>query len=138
MSHQTETRITASKVHHDRRVIILPQYLGAHMLIGEKLIYAYMESLCEGYKGGMWDFYETSNGAFFMAPQQDEKCRITWADNWYEGTMSAEAAGLTATLYAFSHLANQTRQGRLIELFHALREFAMDHPEAGEIMGAID
>jgi len=138
LSQHGERKITAIKVDPDRQLDILPKYLGAHMLLGEDLIYAYMRRLCESYQGGLWSFYETSNGAFFMAPEQEEKCLITWADNWYEGTMSAEAAGLTATLYAIGHLANQTRQDRFIELFHALREFAMDHPEAGEVMAAID
>jgi hypothetical protein len=73
-----------------------------------------------------------------MAPQMDKECLITWDGNGYEGTMSAEAAGLTASLYALNHLANHTRQERIIDLYYDLLKAAMDHPEAAEIMGAID
>jgi hypothetical protein len=55
--------------------------------------------------------------------------------------LSADALGITACLYAYSHLSFNRRDG-LAELcaeqFHLLREYALDHPEAGGIMAAID
>jgi len=142
---QTTTQTKATLVAEENRLNILPGYLGKHMLMGEKLVYAYMEKLTEGeYRGGYWDFYETpedenGNRAFFMVPKTDlDHYEIIWEGNGYEGDMSPEAAGITACLFAFNHVANMTEDDQAIELFYALRNFAISHPEAEAIFAAID
>jgi hypothetical protein len=52
--------------------------------------------------------------------------------------MSADAAGITVCLFAFSHLAFQIDDRDIVEHFHLLREFALQHPEASKILAAID
>ena len=52
--------------------------------------------------------------------------------------MSAEAAGIIATLFAFSHLSFQYQSERLTEGYGRLYAYSADHAEAAEIFQAID
>ncbi len=64
--------------------------------------------------------------------------RLSVDSNGYEGRMSADAAGITVCLFAFSLLSFE-RQGDVYSRhFHWLRDFALGHVEAGEIFAAID
>lgn len=131
-------QITATLVGENDRLRILPQYCGArYMLVVENAVYDWMGCLDGTYSGGQWEFYELSNGGFFMALSGVESCNID-APNMYSGKMSAEAAGITVTLYALNYVANQTAQRQIIDLYHALREYAMRHFEWSEICAAID
>jgi hypothetical protein len=137
----TTTAIAATKVPEEARLDFLPKLFGRHFMKGEMLVYTFMGKLCSAYKGGYWEFYTLSNGSGFMVPVlpgDPERLDISWADNAYEGSMSPEAAGIVASLYALNYLANMTEEDAMIEAFHALREFAVYHPESREIMGAID
>ncbi|MNG28751.1 Antirestriction protein KlcA [compost metagenome] len=51
--------------------------------------------------------------------------------------MSADAAGITASLFAICDLA-QGGDEKLIDAYYALRDFAAEHAEANEIYSAID
>lgn len=54
--------------------------------------------------------------------------------------LSPDALGITACLYAFSHLSfgdGQLAQ-TCAEQYHLLREYVFEHPEAKAIMQAID
>jgi hypothetical protein len=74
-----------------------------------------------------------------MAPDTDEPFDVS-CDNGFEGRMSPCAFGIAVCLYAFSHLS--FAGDRLAEIcstqFHLLREYALDHREAGAILAAID
>ena len=54
-----------------------------------------------------------------------------------QGEMSAEALGITACLYAYSHLSFGGNE-ICAEQYHLVRDYAMDHPEVREILAAID
>ena len=62
------------------------------------------------------------------------------SDNGFEGKLSGDALGITACLYAYSHLS--FGDGAFAETcarqYHWLREYAMDHAEARAIIAAID
>ncbi|MGH7117509.1 MAG: antirestriction protein [Acetobacteraceae bacterium] len=59
--------------------------------------------------------------------------------NGYGGHMSAEAAGINATLFALSSLSFKYPDAQILaERFHQLRAFALDHSEASAILAAID
>ena len=93
----------------------------------------------EGYSGGLWDYYETKNGAFFMSPQADEKLKWSNPDNYSEGEISAEALGIIACLYAFSHMSFRHQDNEAFgNQYHKLRESIYKHPEASMIFRAID
>jgi len=136
----TINNVTSSLVADaDRRVQFLPRFFSRYMLKVEARIFAQMGKLCDSYHGGYWNFYELSNGGAFMAPASDKPLLIDVEGNGYHGSLSAEAAGITATLFALSRLSFQHPEAELLaERFHQLREFALDHPEASGIFAAID
>ncbi len=73
-----------------------------------------------------------------MAPDTDVIFSVS-SDNGYEGTMSADALGITACLYAYSHLSFDPKLTEICaEHYHLLREFMLDHDEARSILAAID
>jgi hypothetical protein len=91
------------------------------------------------YSGGFWDFYETSNGAFFMTPSSDTPFQWSNPMNFSEGEVSAEALGIIACLYAYSHMSfKHTKNESFGKQYHKLREFSYNHPEAVMISRAID
>ncbi|PJR61378.1 antirestriction protein [Klebsiella sp. K-Nf6] len=46
--------------------------------------------------------------------------------------------GITLSLFALGQIANTTEEDSDILLYHALRDYALDHSESVEIMAAID
>ena len=105
----------------------------------EPAIYKFAEYLSSEYNGGYWDFFTLSNGGFYIAPRNDAPYRVS-SDNGFKGSMSAEALGVTACLYAYSNLS--FGEGKFGETcadhYHRLREFVMGHAEAWGILAAID
>ena len=91
------------------------------------------------YRGGYWEFNALSNGGFYMSPRSTAVSDVS-SENGFEGQMSAEALGIAACLYAYSHLSfgGGAFAETCADQFHLLREYAMDHAEARAIVAAID
>jgi hypothetical protein len=132
------TTITLREIPEDERLEVLPRHFGRHMLTVEGAVYEFMRRLVPDYIGGFWQFVELSNGGFYMSPEPAKTFNISVEGNGYEGTMSAHAAGITACLFAFSHLSFQIRDESLSNHYYWLREFVFEHPEASAILAAID
>ena len=134
----TASEVSALRVDDLRRMGTLPRYFGDRAMRFESAVYNFMHRLSPDYRGGFWQFYELSNGGFYMAPDR-ESYRLSIDSNGYEGTMSADAAGITVCLFACSHLSFQdTRFDLYAQRYHQLREFAIEHSEAAQIFAAID
>ena len=130
----------ATLVPEARRMAFLPALFSpALMLIGERAVYQFMSWLApDDYTGGLWQFHEREGQALFLSPDSDKRFRIFCETNGYMGEVSAEAAGIIATLFALSHLSFRHEADQLSEAYMRLYEFAGDHLEAGEIFMAID
>jgi hypothetical protein len=121
------------------RMEFLPRHFGRHMLTVEDAVYTFMCHLVDQYTGGFWHFYELSNGGGYLAPEMGtEKVMVRVDGNGFSGEMSAEAAGITACLFALSHLSFQVHTDTISNHFYQLREFALEHPERRAIFAAID
>lgn len=97
-------------------------------------------ALSEQYDGGYWEFYVLSNGGFYMAPTGRETFHVVCA-NGFEGDLSADAFGITASLYAHSLLsfaADKALAEECARQYHWLREYAGQHREADAIWRAVD
>lgn len=136
-----------------RQRIDYPAKLFGHQFpfVLEPNIFHMAAMLSADYKGGFWQFYALSHGGFYMAPEETETAQTTEtsktfrlsAPNGYEGTLSANAMGITACLYAYSHLSMSHRYSSdfaqvCAVQYHLLREFAMGHAEEAAIWRAID
>lgn len=122
----------------EERLSMLPKYFPGLYLRVEALIYNWMGRLCLSYNGGYWHMYELSNGAFYMAPQTEKRFETLCPGFGASVELSADAAGLVACLYAVNQLANQTESDHYIKFYHRLRDYALEHAEAGNIFKAID
>lgn len=144
MNDTTEyTPVTASLIASTDRMKFYPAAFGkTHMMRGEALVFDYMGRLSQDYKAAFWHFYELSNGGYYMAPAIDTEMHVEVAGNWFSGSMPADAAGIVATLFALGQLAAEaqdTKEGDvLINRYHALREYALEHANSTAILRAID
>ena len=132
--------VTRELVPEDQRMAVAEKLFGIHFpLQMEPVIYGITERIARGYKGGYWDFYTLSNGGFYMVPTGDESFHVK-CDNMFEGDLSADALGITACLYAYSHLS--FINGRFARVsachYHRLREYMFEHAEVKAILGATD
>ena len=106
----------------------------------EPAIYAIAGNIASEYSGAYWAFYTLSNGGFYMAPDLDKLYAVSCI-NGYEGSLSADALGITTCLYAYSHLSFSSDPAFAeccANHYHLLREFMLEHAEAGSILKAID
>ena len=104
----------------------------------EPFIYDMARTLSGDDTGGYWNMYELTNGGFYMAPDSDTPFHVTCM-NGYEGTLSADAFGLTVTLYCYSNLSfSEELEDVCTEQFHLLREYMFLHREVKAILSAID
>ena len=138
--------ITATQVPEHQRLNFLPRVFGPRLaLLGESAVFDWMGHLCPDYSGGYWQFFDLSNGGFFMAldegscptSESTPLLRISVEGNGYTGTLSAEAAGVLVTLFALNHLLFAGHHG-LIDAYDALTDFARQHPEVRAITRALD
>jgi hypothetical protein len=134
----TVQKIEAREIPNDERLQILPRHFGRHMLTVEYAVYAFMRKLANQYAGGYWNYFELSNGGFYIAPKHATSFNVCIDTNGFEGQMSADAAGITACLFALSHLSFQIQHESIASHFHQLRDYALEHAEASVILAAID
>lgn len=144
MTHQTETTsmpLICSRVATERLPEMLPRYTRDNIsaINLKRMIYMVMAEYSDDECGGDWLVWELSNDSFYMAPSdKNTTFSMQCGGNFYDGTMTGDAAGVVVCLVAFCRMAEITEQERFIELFYGLREWAMEHPEASSIFAAID
>lgn len=140
MSNDTLVKLSATLVPEDRREMFLPTLFGLPLLIvAENAVYSLMDRLSpRHYGGGFWNFYEIDGQPLFLAPTSKPRLRIESEITEYRGEVSAEAAGIIATLFAFSHLSFRFESDFLAQGYERLYGYLDGHPEASAIFQAID
>jgi hypothetical protein len=132
--------IERSRLNELARLSHAGKLFGVYFTHVETLVYRVAGALSREYDGGYWDFYALSHGGFYQAPNADRPFYVV-CDNMFEGALSADALGITACLYAYSHLSfsrNRELGQMFAQHYHLLREYMLEHPEAGDILQAID
>jgi hypothetical protein len=135
-----DTTVTRQLVADKLRTNITADLFGVYFPLQlEPFVYAMTSKLSEDYSGGYWHFYQLSNGGFYMAPDSDGQYAVV-SENGFEGFMSGDALGISACLYAYSHLSfGETDFADTCgQQYHLLREFMFEHGEVGDILRAID
>lgn len=132
------SRIRAVKVAHHQRLGFLPRMFGPrHFLRGEQTIYAWARLLCPAYEGGYWEFFELGNGGFYMAPELPGPLQLRVETNDFEGSVSADTAGVIVSLFAINHLLFQGCD-HLVTQWDRLHDYACGRADAPLILRAID
>lgn len=130
--------ITKTTCPDEKRMDFLPNNVGSRFLQYEHLTFAFMDKACEQYGGGSWDFHSLSNGGFYMAPKMNSPLKLAWEDNYFEGEMSADAAGICVSLMAQNAFAWEIDPKKFTDRYHALLDYASQHEEAALIYRFID
>ena len=124
-----------------RRLTITAELFGAWFPMRiEPVVFSFAERLSKDYTGGYWEFYQLSNGGFYMAPAADRLFHLICA-NQFEGDLTADALGITACLYTYSNLSFSGPDAFAdicFDHYHWLREYMMDHADVEAILGATD
>lgn len=135
---QTIKKITKTECPTDLRLDFLPNAVGSRFLQYEHLTFAFMDKASPDYGSGFWNFYSLSNDGFYMAPEIDGELRVAWEDNYFEGKMSADAAGISISLLAQNYFAWHVNRERFADKYHQLLDYAAQHKEAPTIYRFID
>ena len=136
------TPISKTQCAIGQRLYFLPHYLGrAHAEFQNRLFYL-AKQLLEPYDGGYWEFYHLSNGGFVMALDDDDAITVN-SPNGSSAEVNAETASIVVCLMTLSDLsftlqADSDALHKVVTSFHALREFAWEHPSSNTILKLID
>jgi len=141
----TTNNVSSHLVPEADRLAFVDKLFGIHLPMRlEPTVFDMAGRLAPEYYGGYWQFYALSNGGFYMAPRADTIFEVS-CENGFEGKLSADALGIAACLYAYSHLSfgdglTNTGEfaGTCADQYHLLREHMFRHPECRGILGAID
>lgn len=138
MESTTQTvAITATEVPDAYRLSFLPRHFEGVYSKVESAIYDFARLLCPDYTGGYWRMVDLSNGGAYMAPTHAQF--VIQSPNGHTCTVSGDVAGIIATLFALSNLSFELEdEATIVDHFHQLRDFALDHPERENILAAID
>jgi hypothetical protein len=130
--------ITARKVAVSKRLKTLPRHFGRHYLSVERCIFGTMSSLCPDYDGGYWEFWNLSNGGFFMSLPETETYEIIVHGNGFTGQLDGRSAGIVACLFVYSILSFEPKMEHIADHYYWLRDYACDLPTKEQIFAAID
>jgi hypothetical protein len=135
------TIITRKEINTTQRIKHTSDLFGIRFPLNiEPAIYTIASNIAAKYDGDYWEFYSLSNGGFYMAPSLTKIYEVS-CDNGFEGKLSADALGITACLYAYSHLSfsnNASFAEICANHYHLLRGYMLGHKEASAILSAID
>lgn len=137
----TQSIITRQQVSTNQRIQHTADLFGIRFPLNlEPAIYEFTGNMAPKYNGAYWEFYNLTNGGFYMAPSSDKHYLVN-CGNGFEGKLSADALGITACLYAYSHLSfssNTAFAEICTNHYHWLRAYMLEHKEASAILSAID
>ena len=136
------TPISKTQCALGQRLYFLPHYLGrAHAVFQNRLFYL-AKQLLEPYDGGYWEFYHLSNGGFVVALDDDDTITVN-SPNGSSAAVDAETASIVVCLMTLSDLSfnlqtDSDELHKVVTSFHALREFALEHPNSNTILKLVD
>ena len=140
MTNPITQTITMTVVPNSKRPAFLPEKTSAAYLAFETALYGIADNLSRYYDGGYWEFCELSNGGFYCCRDTEDDFDCV-SSNGFECRMSADAFGITATLFALN-CAMDGQSGatleKLVDGYYRLRDYAAGHEEAARIFRMID
>ncbi len=133
-----QPHIVATLIEKEREVELLVRHLGPDWLRFEHGAYQCLMRACEAYRGGLWDFFELSNGGFYMAPAYTGPMRMRCDSKGFVAIMSPEAAGIYACATTLSTL--EATEGNALpgQKLAQLRDFVFQHAERGALSWALE
>jgi hypothetical protein len=126
------------------RLSFLPDLFGEDFLPAEMQVYSLADRYLPQYPGGFWHFIRLPEGGDYMAPDSD-RVHLINADNWFDKTLSGDAAGIVLTALAINRrcwLHHDRGNAGLVKLLMQREEqlwrYIETHPERADICRALD
>ena len=133
-----DSAIAATEVTNGtQRLLCLPNIAGNRCVVLEHTIYDMLRRMSDDYDGGLWTFYNLSNGGFYMAPMADKSFNLS-CENMFEHEVSADTAGIIACAMAYSHLSFLVDGECFANAYQHLSDYIYQHRDAGIIRDALD
>jgi hypothetical protein len=136
-----ETAIACALLSATQRSAHVEDLFGPHFSMQlEPHVFDTASLLSPDYHGGYWEFYDLSNGAFYMAPECETPFHVL-CPNGFEGVLSGDGLGLVVCLYAYSHLsfiAAKPAATTYARMYHLLRDYVVEHREVAQVLRATD
>ena len=136
--------ITRSECLASECLDFLPHYFGNACIAFENRLYAFAQFLLPEYTGGQWSFHHLSNKGCLSVLERDKDATLLLVSpNGFNACMDAVTASIVVNLMAMSDLSFALQHqpslcAQVSRLFHALRDYALEQPNASEILAAID
>lgn len=134
-------------IEEEGRLEALPKVYGMRALEFESLVFHLASELVAGYRGGFWDFYETTDTehgtGVFMAPRGEGELEMCSPNGW-RARLSRVDAGLALCLFATSTLSFRWNRAdtkaceAASQQFAALRALVSARHGAQDILALID
>ena len=136
------TPISKTQCAIGQRLYFLPHYLGRADAVFQNRLFYFAKQFLEPYDGGYWEFCHLSNGGFVMALDDDDTITVN-SPNGSSAAVDAETASIVVCLMTLSDLSfnlqvDSDELHKVITSFHALREFALEHPNSNTILKLVD
>ena len=135
---------TALDVEESDRLSFLPELFGTDFLAAEMQVYALAEKHITDYCGGFWHFIRIPEGGGYMMPDGD-RFHLTNPDNWFDRSVSADAAGIIITALAINRRiwlpyerGDVALTRHLMVQESCLWNFISSHDECAAICAALD
>lgn len=133
--------MTGNRVSDHQRTKFWQTYFGTvkGFATFEVVIFTIMGQFCDEYTGGYWEYCTLPNGGAFICPDLGhETLTLFNMHNGNEAILSPEAAGVAVCLMLYSQWSFRTESEVLVNRFHQLRDYAIQHPETSAIFYLID
>ena len=131
-------------VEESDRLSFLPYMFGIDFMLAELQVYALAKKWMPEYDGGFWYFIRLPEGGGYMMPDCG-RVHMVSTENWFDRTVSAEAAGIILTSLAITRRCATHHECGHVALTHLfmLRDAQIWnhitlHPECNAIYAALD
>jgi hypothetical protein len=122
----------ATVITGSERSAFLGRLFGGFKHSVERHVVRALTELCGSGTLGPWEFVALSNGGGYLRPPA--KLYVISAPNFMHGRVTAEVAGLIASLFALAELRLTYRAEGIFGLrYSQLHEYAADHPQASVV-----
>jgi hypothetical protein len=132
------TPITRQLVPQDQRSIVISQLFGFSFDL-ESIVRGFILSMAKDYRPGPLLLYKLSNNGCYLKPSTDQTYAVTCENGWSHGVMTADAVGAVATLTGLNYQSftiNLDQADSYEDMRLKLREYALEHDEAANILAA--
>lgn len=155
MTNETNDKCSDILVHivaQADRVEFLPKHLGCLAAGTEHFTFKAMREMVSAYEGGYWEYYELSNGGYFIAPSSAGSdhsytpVKLIVESIGYSGLVSYQAAGIIATAFGLNQMieacvgehSHHEDYALLGDQIRKLYDYVPLHPEHQQIYAALE